>query len=48
VLQQRARVLKHETYALYLAYRDPCTPWVARIVAACVVAYAFSPARPHP
>ena len=30
-------------YALYLAYKDPRTPWLARIVVACVVGYAFSP-----
>ena len=30
-------------YALYLAYRDPRVPWAARLVAAGVVAYAFSP-----
>jgi len=38
-----ARRLKVETYALYLAYRDPRAPWYARVLAACVVAYAFSP-----
>ena len=38
-----ARRLKRETYTLYLAYRDPRVPWYARVVAACVVAYAFSP-----
>lgn len=37
------RQLKAETYALYLAYRDPRTPWYARVFAASVVAYAFSP-----
>lgn len=37
------RELKTETYALYLAYRDPRVPWYARVFAACVVAYAFSP-----
>lgn len=42
-LHHKARVLKRDTYALYLAYRDTRTPWYARIVAACVVAYAFSP-----
>ena len=41
--RQRARQLKTETYALYLAYRDPRTPWYARICAAVVVGYAFSP-----
>jgi uncharacterized membrane protein YkvA (DUF1232 family) len=35
--------LKLETYALYLAYKDPRTPWIARLFAACVVGYAFSP-----
>ena len=42
-LRRQARALKRETYALYFAYRDPRTPWPARVVAACVVAYAFSP-----
>ena len=41
--KRRARHLKAETYALFLAYRDRRTPWYARIFAACVVAYAFSP-----
>jgi len=41
--RQRAQHLKTEVYALYLAYRDPRTPWYARAFAACVVAYAFSP-----
>jgi uncharacterized membrane protein YkvA (DUF1232 family) len=40
---ERARELKAETYALYLACRDPRTPWYARALAAAVVAYAFSP-----
>ncbi len=40
---QRARQLKAETCALYLAYRDPRTPWYARVCAAVVVGYAFSP-----
>ncbi|HHW40584.1 MAG TPA: DUF1232 domain-containing protein [Syntrophomonadaceae bacterium] len=41
--KQNARKLKNEIYAIYLAYRDPRTPWYARIFAACLVAYAFSP-----
>jgi uncharacterized membrane protein YkvA (DUF1232 family) len=41
--KQRARELQTEVYAMYLAYRDPRVPWYARIFAACVVAYAFSP-----
>jgi uncharacterized membrane protein YkvA (DUF1232 family) len=38
-----AQVLKRDTYALYLAARDPRTPWYARALAALVVAYALSP-----
>jgi uncharacterized membrane protein YkvA (DUF1232 family) len=41
--KKRAQQLRRETYALYLAYRDPRTPWYARLWAAAVVAYAFSP-----
>jgi len=41
--KQQAKKLKIETYALYLAYRDPRVPMHARIFAACVVGYAFSP-----
>jgi uncharacterized membrane protein YkvA (DUF1232 family) len=41
--RQRARLLKSETYALYLAYRDPRVPWTARLFAALVVGYALSP-----
>lgn len=39
----KARQLKLEVYALYLAYHDPRTPWYAKVVALCVAAYAFSP-----
>jgi uncharacterized membrane protein YkvA (DUF1232 family) len=39
----RARTLKRDTYALYLAARDPRTPWYARGLAVLIVAYAFSP-----
>lgn len=41
--KQGARKLKLETYAVYLAYKDPRVPWYARLLAALVVAYAFSP-----
>jgi uncharacterized membrane protein YkvA (DUF1232 family) len=41
--KRRARQLKAETYALYQAYRDPRVPWYAKLFAACVVGYAFSP-----
>ena len=39
----RAQKLKAEVYTLYLAYKDPRTPWYAKIFAAIVVGYAFSP-----
>lgn len=42
-LKLRARRLKAEVFALYLAYRDPRVPWYAKGVIACVVAYALSP-----
>lgn len=42
-LKRWAGGLKAEVYAFYLAYRDPRVPWYARLVALCVVAYAFSP-----
>ena len=42
-LRRTARALKQDTLALYLAVRDPRTPWYAKAVAAAVVAYAFSP-----
>ena len=42
-LRQRAGALKTATQALYLAARDPRTPWYARALALAVVAYAFSP-----
>ena len=41
--KRRVRQLKAETYALYLAYRDPRVPWYARLLAAVVVGYAFCP-----
>lgn len=42
-LKQRSKQLKIEIYAIYLACKDPRVPWYARIFAACVVGYAFSP-----
>lgn len=39
----RARALKRDIAALALAYRDPRTPWAARALTVCVVAYALSP-----
>jgi uncharacterized membrane protein YkvA (DUF1232 family) len=44
----RARELTAQTYALYLAYRHPRTPWYAKVFAALVVSYVFSPVDPIP
>ena len=38
-----ARKLRTETYALYLAYRDPRVPWYARVATIIVVGLALSP-----
>jgi uncharacterized membrane protein YkvA (DUF1232 family) len=42
-LKQQARALKAETLALYLAARDPRTPWYAKVLVGGIVAYALSP-----
>jgi uncharacterized membrane protein YkvA (DUF1232 family) len=42
-LKVRARALKTEVLAVYLAARDPRTPWYARGLALLIVAYALSP-----
>ena len=42
-LKRWAQRLKVEVHALYLAYKDPRVPWYARVFAAVVVGYAFSP-----
>jgi uncharacterized membrane protein YkvA (DUF1232 family) len=42
-LRRRARHLKTETFALYLAARHPDTPWYAKLLVAGIVAYALSP-----
>ena len=40
---ERARRLKAELFALYLAARHPQTPWYAKLVVAGFVAYAVTP-----
>ncbi len=35
--------LKLEAYCLYLAAKDPRTPWYAKALVICVVGYALSP-----
>jgi len=46
--KRRARQLSAQTYALYLAYCHPRTPWYAKVFAALVVGYVFSPIDPIP
>ena len=41
--RDRARELKRDAFTLYLACKDPRTPWYAKFLAALVVGYAFSP-----
>jgi uncharacterized membrane protein YkvA (DUF1232 family) len=38
-----ARGIKRDAHALYLAARDPRTPWFAKALAILVAAYALSP-----
>ncbi|HEX5035111.1 MAG TPA: DUF1232 domain-containing protein, partial [bacterium] len=41
--KNKARALKANIHALYLAYRDPRVPWYAKLLILCVVGYALSP-----
>lgn len=41
--QERALALRRETLALLIAVKHPSTPWYAKLVVLCVVAYALSP-----
>jgi uncharacterized membrane protein YkvA (DUF1232 family) len=42
-LKRRARRLKRQVWALFLAWGYPGTPWAAKAVIAVTVAYALSP-----
>jgi uncharacterized membrane protein YkvA (DUF1232 family) len=42
-LNEWARTIKRDVHALYLAARDPRTPWYAKALALCVAGYALSP-----
>ena len=42
-LRAWAFALKRDAHAVWLAARDPRTPWYAKAVAIAVAAYAFSP-----
>ncbi len=41
--RQKARALKQELRAIYLACKDPRTPWYAKALGVCVVGYSLSP-----
>jgi uncharacterized membrane protein YkvA (DUF1232 family) len=41
--RQRARAIKRDVVAVWIAARDPRVPWYAKCVAAGVAAYALSP-----
>lgn len=38
-----ARAIRRDAHAVYLAGRDPRTPWYAKALALCVAGYALSP-----
>ncbi len=40
---RRVEALKADSYALYLAAKDPRVPWYAKLLAGAVVIYALSP-----
>ncbi len=42
-LKRRARRLKRQVWALFLAFKDPRTPVLARVIIITAVAYAVSP-----
>lgn len=42
-IEEAARRLKAESKVLYLAARDPRTPWYAKLLVVGIVAYALSP-----
>lgn len=42
-LNQWARALKRDAYAVYFAARDPRVPWYAKALGIAVAAYALSP-----
>jgi uncharacterized membrane protein YkvA (DUF1232 family) len=42
-LKNKARAIKRDIVALWIAARDPRVPWPAQLMAALVTAYALSP-----
>jgi uncharacterized membrane protein YkvA (DUF1232 family) len=41
--KEKAKKLKTDTYALYLACKDPRVPWYAKALMALIIGYALSP-----
>jgi uncharacterized membrane protein YkvA (DUF1232 family) len=41
--KDKTKRFKREIHAVYFAVKDPRTPWYARVLAAIIVSYAFSP-----
>src|SRR5262245_44651821 len=41
--RERARTIRRDAVAIWIAARDPRVPWYAKLVAASVGAYALSP-----
>lgn len=42
-LKEKTRGLRREVFVMYLALQHPRTPWFAKVLACCVIAYALSP-----
>ena len=42
-VKRRAKSLKTEIYAIYLAYTKHRLPWYAKVLATLIIAYALSP-----
>ena len=42
-IRERARRLRLEAHALYLAARHPDTPWYAKALVAAILVYALTP-----
>jgi len=42
-MKRKARKLKRQIWALFLALKDPQTPWSAKLLIGATVAYAVSP-----
>src|SRR6187200_990081 len=42
-LKSWAHAVRRDVHALYLAAQDPRVPWIAKVLASAVAAYALSP-----